>query len=71
MEEVENLELKTLKLKTLKLDLLDMVSIHVNTVKNYIPYMCMYEDELKALVGLPLQEQRIRLEGIARRIIAS
>lgn len=63
-------DITDLELKGLKLDLIDLVkSITGNADANYIPYMSMYEEDLKSLVGLPVQEQRKGLLNIARKVI--
>ena len=68
---VEIVDAVDLRLNVLKLDLIDLVSDYTNAGTGYIPYMGMYTEELKALLGLPVEEQKKRLEDIAHRVIAS
>lgn len=58
-----------LELKALKLDAIELVAPFILISKEYINYLSMYEEELKALVGLPKEEQRKGVKAIAQQVI--
>lgn len=68
MKAERNLELEV---KELRLDLIDLLSLSVDVSKAYIPYMYLYENELRALVGASKAEKTVALEHIVAKVISS
>lgn len=65
------LDIKDMEFKELKLNIIDLISEYSDMGKGYISYLYLFEEEIKALVGLPKAVQRAGLKDIAHKVVTA